>query len=430
MEDTSVSQAEAGRVAYVLKMYPRFSETFIVNELLAHQAAGVPVDIVSLRPPLDGRFHESLAAVDAPATYLPHSGFSARSVWEALRDVANHLPDAPSVTDSVIGELLGADGEDAMQAIALAELVRTRGVTHLHAHFGSVATTVARLAGLLTGVPYTFTAHAKDIFHDSVKSEDLRTKLSDAAAVVTVSDFNLTHLRAAFGPAADRVVRVYNGLDLAAFPYQPPVQRPPLIVAVGRLIEKKGFIDLIRACGLLDSRGVAFRCQIVGTGPEEATLRAEIEALGLSASVELLGARPQGQVKRLVQAGAVFAAPCVVGADGNRDGLPTVLLEAMALGTPCVASDVTGIPEVLLDGRTGLHAAQHDPAELADALERLLTDPELRVRLAGRARRMIEEQFDVAHQAAQVRALFSGAGRQRSSSNGAGPRLASSGVGA
>ncbi|MDQ3710037.1 MAG: colanic acid biosynthesis glycosyltransferase WcaL, partial [Actinomycetota bacterium] len=167
----------SGRVAYVLKMYPRFSETFIVNELLAHQAAGVAVDIMSLRPPLDGRFHESLAAVDACVTYLPHSGFSARGVWEALRDVASHLPDAPTVTDSVIHELLTTDVQDAMQAIALAELVRTRGVTHLHAHFGSVATTVARLAGRLAGVPYTFTAHAKDIFHNSVEPEDLRTKL-------------------------------------------------------------------------------------------------------------------------------------------------------------------------------------------------------------------------------------------------------------
>jgi len=272
---------------------------------------------------------------------------------------------------------------------------------------------VARLAGLLTGVPYTFTAHAKDIFHDSVEPEDLSTKLADAAAVVTVSDFNLVHLRASFGAAAERVVRVYNGLDLDAFPYEPPVQRSPLIVAVGRLIEKKGFVDLVRACGLLDTRGVGFSCQIVGTGPEEATLRAEIEALGLSSRVELLGARPQGQVKRLVRASAAFAAPCVVGADGNRDGLPTVLLEAMALGTPCVATDVTGIPEVLLDGRTGLSAAQHDPAGLADALQRLLADPELRVQLAKQARRMIEDHFDIARQAAQVRALFSGTGRDQ-----------------
>ena len=151
----------------------------------------------------------------------------------------------------MLDELVAVDAVDAAQAVELAVLVEDAGLTHLHAHFGSVATTVARLASLLTGVPYTFTAHAKDIFHEEVDDADLRRKLRDAAACVTVSDFNLAHLRATYGAAADGVVRIYNGLDLSRFPYSPPAARPAAIVAVGRLVEKKGFGDLITACSIL-----------------------------------------------------------------------------------------------------------------------------------------------------------------------------------
>jgi glycosyltransferase involved in cell wall biosynthesis len=180
-------------------------------------------------------------------------------------------------------------------------------------------------------------------------------------------------------------------------------------VAVGRLVEKKGFADLIEACSLLRDRGVEVRCRIVGIGEQEPELRAAIEHLGLGNRVELPGPRPQGDLIKAVGRAAVFAAPCVVGGDGNRDGLPTVLLEAMALGTPCVSTDVTGIPEVLRDGETGLMVPQRDPAALADAIERLLADPELRVRLAGRARRLVEAEFDVRRNAALLRETFKAA---------------------
>src|SRR5262249_30826288 len=161
------------------------------------------------------------------------------------------------------------------------------------------------------------------------------------------------YLRAAYGAAAGHVQRIYNGLDLERFPFEVPRDRPARIISVGRLIEKKGFGDLIEACGMLARRGRPFHCQIIGTGELKSDLRAPIERLRLQDQVELLGARPQLEVIQHVRSAAVFAAPCVVGQDGNRDGLPTVLLEAMALGTPCVSTDVTGIPEVVRDGETG-----------------------------------------------------------------------------
>ncbi|MBA2389352.1 MAG: glycosyltransferase [Geodermatophilaceae bacterium] len=397
-----MTPSSSPRIGYVLKMYPRFSETFIVSELLAREAAGADIDVFSLRPPVDGRFHEALAQVRAHVTYLGQPGRRGEELWRLLGLSSGRLPGLPQA----LPDLLAAEIGDAAQALELALLAQERGITHLHAHFGSVATTVARLASLIGGVPYSFTAHAKDIFHDSTDPADLRRKLRDAHHVVTVSRYNARFLTDSFGVAADSVRLVYNGLDLDVFDYSPPVDRPPVIAAVGRLIEKKGFDVLIEACALLHRSGRSFSCQIVGSGDQHDTLRELITARGLTDVISLLGPLPQNQVRTLLAGSAVFAAPCVIGADGNRDGLPTVLLEAMALGTPCVSTDVTGIPEVLRDGETGLLVGQNDPADLALALDRLLGDPPLGVRLARNARDLVEADFDSTRQAAALDALL------------------------
>jgi colanic acid/amylovoran biosynthesis glycosyltransferase len=390
------------KVGYVVKRYPRYSETFIVNEILDHEAAGMEVEIFSLLPPEDGHFQDAISRVRAPVTYLQAKGLKATDFWSTLDEAGEILP---YLWES-LEEARREDVRYAYQAVVLAREARLRGITHLHAHFATASTTVARLAARFARVPYTMTAHAKDIFHESVRHEDLRRKLRDAAATVTVSDYNVKYLHDSYGPAAEGVRRIYNGLELERFPYEEPRGRVPEIVAVGRLVEKKGFADLIKACSLLRDRGLEVRCRIVGLGEQESELRASVERLELGNRVELPGARPQGELIEAVGSAAVFAAPCVVGGDGNRDGLPTVLLEAMALGTPCVSTDVTGIPEVLRDGETGLMVPQRDPAALADAIERLLADPELRVGLAGRARRLVEEEFDVRHNAALLRETF------------------------
>ncbi|MFQ5592854.1 MAG: glycosyltransferase, partial [Anaerolineae bacterium] len=370
-------------------------------------AAGLDLEIFSLRPPADGRFHGALARVRAPVTYLPTGSLKAVDFWAAIAEATEDLP---SLWSTLEEDALTEDVNDVYQAVLLARAVRESNITHLHAHFGSVATSVARLASRFAGVSYTFTAHAKDIFHESVQPADLQRKLRDAAAVITVSDYNLRYLRKTCGLVAARVKRVYNGLHLQQFTYASPIDRPARIVAVGRLVEKKGFADLIDACAILARQGRDFRCEIIGGGALEADLRTHIERLGLWGRVRLLGPRPQGEVIRHVQNAAVFAAPCVVGTDGNRDGLPTVLLEAMALGTPCVSTDVTGIPEVLRHCETGLMVRQHDPASLASALERLLDDGALRVRLAEQARRLIEAEFDIHRNAACIRGIFAKAG--------------------
>jgi len=389
------------RVGYVLKRYPRYSETFIVNEILAHESAGMEVEIFALRHPNDEHFQDSIARVRAPVSYLAAADLGVSRFWSEL-DRVSRVPGGAGFVGSARGER----AQEVYQAMRLARAVAERGIDHLHAHFATSAAAVARLAAHLASVPYTFTTHAKDIFHESVDADDYRRKLEEAAGVVTVSDYNLRYLRERYGGAASHVKRVYNGMHLDRFSYTSPADRPRSIVAVGRLVEKKGFGDLITACKILLDRGCEFACRIVGGGELREALAAQVVDLGLTEQVVLTGSRPQDEVITLIRNAAVFAAPCVVGGDGNRDGLPTVLLEAMALGTPCVSTDVTGIPEVVRDGDTGLMIGQGDPASLAGALEGLLGGADARVRLAENARRLIEAEFDIHTNAARLRALF------------------------
>ena len=393
---------DAMKVGYVMKVYPRLSETFIVNEILAHERAGLRLDLFSLRQPADPRTHPNVAKVESPVTYLAGRVNRGSAVWDELRRAAQRLPGWTDHLDM----LLQTDVREAVAALDLATHVTARGITHLHAHFGSASATVTRLAARLAGVTYSFTAHAKDIYHESVDPADLGRKVADAARVVTVSNFNVDHLAAAFPTTRDQVVRIYNGLDLTEFPYAPPANRERLVLGVGRLVEKKGFSDLLRALRLLSERGEHAKAVIVGDGELAGDLRRECTGLGLDDLVTFTGPLPQHQVRELMQSAAVMAAPCVVGSDGNRDGLPTVLLEAMALGTPCVATDVTGIPELVEHGKTGLLVNQRDPVQLSQALSAVLTDHELAEGLAQRARARIDTDFDVERQAHALRGVF------------------------
>lgn len=402
------------RVAYLCKMFPRFSETFILGEVLELERQGADVHIFSLKTNDEGRFHADVAHVRAPVTYAPRApGLRPADLWATVRAHVRAWRAAPGPYRALLAEVLRKRRLGAWkrfdQAVWLAPRIRATGATHIHAHFASSATTVARMVSRLTDIPYSFTAHAKDIFIDSVSEGSLRRKFADAAFSVTVSDFNRRYLSDM--PGAERLVRIYNGLDLERFHRNghAPI-RPALILAVGRLVEKKGFDDLVRACAILKAEGVDFRCRIVGTGDQAGRLEALVAALDVGDRVELPGPLPRAALVDLIPHATAFAAPCVVGADGNRDGLPTVLVEAMALGVPVVATPVTGIPELVADGETGLLVPERDPAALAAALRRLLEDAPLRARLAGAARARVESAFDIRANVGVLHALFAGGG--------------------
>ncbi|WP_337059780.1 glycosyltransferase [Kineococcus sp. G2] len=389
------------RIGYVVKVYPRFSETFVVREVLAREAAGEDIAIASLRPTTDTRFHALLARVQASVTWIGESaGRSAPPLWQALREAA----DLPGFADA-LPQLLADDVEVAAQGALLALWARRERVTHLHAHFATLPARTARHAAALLRIPYSLTAHAKDLYVSG--GDALTGVLADAATVVTVSDHNVRWL-AENHPAA-RVVRVHNGLDLAEFRFTEPVDRPRVVAAVGRLVPKKGFADLLDAVALLRAAGDPVRLVIAGTGSCEAALRAQAAAAGLGAAVEFRGPVPQHEVHALLRSAAVFAAPCVVAPDGDRDGLPTVLLEAMALGTPVVSTTVTGIPEAVVDGVTGTLVPPGEPVALAAALRDALDDPAAAARRAAAARARVEDLFDASAQAARLREITAAA---------------------
>lgn len=396
----ALSHSRERKVAYVCKRYPRFSETFVVNEILAHEAAGLNLEIFALRQVEETHFQDQISKVRSPVTHIPNKTKQPQDLWKLIREAEASFPNS---TPALIA-MEHADANDVTQGIILALACKERGVAHLHAHFGTLAATVARIAGAIAGISYSFTAHAKDIYHDYDSPTRMDLKLRDAAAVVTVSDYNLDYLRMTYGAANIR--RVYNGIDLTRFVYAQPEPAATTILAVGRLVEKKGFHILLEAISLLREQGENPRCTIIGGGEEQANLNAQIKASNLSDAVRMVGPMPQPDVINAMRNAAVIACPCVVGRDGNRDGLPTVLLEAMALGTPCVATAVTGIPELVQHEETGLCVAEGDPLALAGALSRMLKDQTLRVRVSKNARALVEAEFDVVRSSAVLRNIF------------------------
>jgi glycosyltransferase involved in cell wall biosynthesis len=394
-------------VGYILKMYPRFSETFVLNEVLELERQGVRIHIFSLKKPDDGIFHSDVARVRARVTYLPENPLLQPSPF--LPAHRRLLLDDPQRYGRALSVVLRSPRKSTLKhflnAGYIAPLLQRHRIAHVHAHFASTAGAVALHLHRLTGIPYSLTAHAKDVYRNDVDLQLLSAKLETARFAVTVSDFNKAYL-SRIAPAS-RIVRIYNGLDLERFaPNGTGSTEPPLVVGVGRLIEKKGFALLIRACALLRDRGVSFRCAIVGKGPCESELRVLVRDLGLDELVELAGALPRDELLELYSRATVVAAPCVVGSDGNRDGLPTVLVEAMALGVPVVATNVTGIPELVEDGRTGWLVPAGDTEALANAIGRVLEDPRSARSLAQTARERVVRDFDLRRNVSLLRTLF------------------------
>ncbi|MFK5647515.1 glycosyltransferase family 4 protein [Ornithinimicrobium sp. LYQ121] len=408
-DPSTATPTDGRRVAYVVKVYPRFSETFVVTEILAREAAGEDLAVYALRPTTDARFHPQLAQVRAPVTHLPRH-HRLTTEWELFARAERELPGFGARLGALMPVLARLDPGDVAQAVDLALRLRRDGITHVHVHFANLAARCAAVASALTGIPYTVTTHAKDLFHEDVDPVLLREVLGRAQHVVAISDFNRRFLLSEVDPGLDGSVRlVRNGLELDRFPYRAPAApRTPLrVLAVGRLVEKKGFAHLVRAAGLLHEQGMALHARIVGDGDLADPLAEQVSRLGLSGSVELLGPRSQAELIEELAWADVLVAPCVVGADGNADGLPTVLLEAMASGVPCIATDVTGIPEAVHPG-TGILLSQ-DPTDLAERLAdalREVADPAWpRVEVARAARAAVERDFDAAVQSRRLAEL-------------------------
>lgn len=384
------------RVVYFVSLFPCWSETFIVREILALMRRGVEVRIVSLKPPSETLVQSDAKALLDRVIYPVPTGLNA---WRVLKACLLHpMRELGSLIELV--RHLGARPESLAKSLivwwrtlGMLDEVRAFAPKHLHAHWATYPSTSAMWMSQRLGLPFSFTSHAHDIF---LEDQLIGPKLARARFGVTISDFNRRFLARERGhQAALQMKIVHCGVSPQSFAFQPEGREPRLIMAVGRLDEIKGFIYLVEACGLLRQRGVDFRCEVIGEGPLRGQLEAAIERLGLRDQVVLLGARQQEEVRTLLYRACAFVLPSVVTPTGDRDGIPVALMEAMSAGLPVVSTQVSGIPELVIDGDTGLTAPERDAATLALRIEQLLADPALRQRLAQRARALVEAQFDI-----------------------------------
>jgi glycosyltransferase involved in cell wall biosynthesis len=410
-------------VGYVLKMFPRFSETFILNEILELERQGVEVFVFSMKPPTESLRQPKVARVRAPVQVIPPLArwrVHARCHVEAfLRWPGRYLRTLVFARK----RRSRAGWEKFLAAPYVAVQARRLGLEHLHAHFASGPARQVKFASLISGIPYSFTAHAKDLFwagHAHGENNKLKKRVRFASFVVAISEHNRRFIQSLnFKVPKGRVVTIYNGLPLEEWTFLRPEGRPvaaarapsPVILAVGRFVEKKGFHILLEACRILRERGVAFRCVLAGDGPLREALEAQRRRLGLADVVEMPGAIPQDRLLELYARAHVLAQPCVVARDGDVDGIPTVILEALAVGLPVVTTPVSGIPEAVQEGRTGLLVPPGDAEGLAHALARVLEDGELAGRLAREGRRLVEARFSLERNVSLLRRMMESAAR-------------------
>jgi glycosyltransferase involved in cell wall biosynthesis len=432
-----------GRVAYVLKGYPRLSEVFITSEIYRVEHLGVPLRLYVLKAADEDVHHDVVRRVRTRPEYLlqPSSLTKARlHQWVArnlglyrpalLRTGRRHPAGLARAAGQALAQAVRARRTfwsaprklyllELLRAVDLADRLDAAGdVDRLHAHFAHGTTTVTWLASTITGIPFSFTGHAKDIYTEDLNPAGLlRRKMDAASLVVTCTEANRRHLGSLGSPTPVHVV--YHGLNadfetLVASGVGRAAPARVRLLAVGRLVRKKGLDTFVDACALLHTRGLDFEAVIAGeTGDHEPEVRARVTAAGLEDRVRFLGPLTQAALFEQYQQATVFALPCRVLEDGDRDGIPNVLMEAMACGVPVVTTGVSGITELVRDGENGLIVEPDRPDELADALHRLLKDPGLAQQLAGQGRATVAEQFDAATTAARMAALLTAPGDAR-----------------
>jgi colanic acid/amylovoran biosynthesis glycosyltransferase len=395
-----------GGILYVIPMYPPVgSQPFVVNEMVEVARNGRPLVILGLRPnPSEPLRHGTFAALE-PTRVLPARLVDPATLALALVATLRW----PGRVARVLAGLHRAAGANPWaqlrllavtpKALAAAWRLRRTGVTHVHAHFASTTADCAAIVAGTLAVPFSFTAHAYDIYSTTprLRNDTLAWKVGHAARVIAVSAFGAELLRAFLpGEERGRVRTVHVGIPLELFQLSPwpPDEGKLRLLCVARWCEKKGLDTLLDACALLRDRGVAFELRLFGDGPLRDALTAQWRRLDLARWVTLGGPIAQEEVAREMRSCHVFVLPCRRDRSGDMDGIPTVFMEAMATGRPVVSCGISGIAELVRPEETGLLAAPDDAGGIADALTRLGTDRALARRLGAQGRTLVEEQHD------------------------------------
>jgi glycosyltransferase involved in cell wall biosynthesis len=387
----------------VLKGYPRISETFISNEIRLLERQGIAVHIFSMRRPRESFCHPSVKEIRARVDYLPETIISRR-----LPQLLKHNGQLAARRTASYAHALGlalrrfrrtrksATIKHLLQAGYLVNAGLARHpIAHLHAHFAHSPTSVAMFSSLLSGRPFSFTAHAKDIYTSDQRQ--LREKLAMAAFVVTCTEYNRRHLLDLGHRGSTPIYRFYHGIDLSMFDNPAPRSKssPPYrILSIARLTAKKGLPTVLKALARLKDKGMVFEYTLIGDGDDRDRILGLVKTLGLSRQTRWLGTLPHDVVREHYRRADLFALGCEIAANGDRDGIPNVLVESLAMGVPAVATRVSALPEIIIHEETGLLVEPGRPAQMAEAMQRALEDHDLRKRLIAAGRHQVQTAFD------------------------------------
>ena len=392
-------------VAYLFERFPSFGQTFCYREVAELERQGTKVHVFSIRRPADEPPQDWDPEIVKRVHYLPEESVLVPEVDRELRKGGA----LAAVREAVEKWGRQSDFLRLYQAVYVGTRLRQNNLRHLHAHFAGMAARTAFWIHQFFGIPYSFTAHANDIFAPRDFVVSLEKLMGNAAAIVTVSDYSANYLKGRFPESAAKIHRIYNGIDLARFHPADFGSGIPAIVSIGRLIEKKGFADLIEACRLLRPRGRNFRCEIIGEGPLEEVLRTKIAQAGLEGCVKLVGPKSQSEIALRLANATIFVLPCTREEGGGMDNLPTVILEAMAAGLPVVSTPLAGVPEMVDPGVNGELVPERDPKAICAALERLIADPERARGMGDRGRQIAAQKFSIETSGQALRKLFESA---------------------
>ena len=387
----------------VLKGYPRISETFISNEILLLERLGFNIHLISMRRGRENFTHESVRRIRARVDYLPETLLAPlpKFLFHNLQLAAQR----PRLYAAALKTALrrfrrtrkSATIKHLFQAgVLVHQFLPTSDIIHLHAHFAHSPTSVAMFAGQLSGLDFSFTAHAKDIY--TTNPAQLREKISLAKFVVTCTEYNKQHLLSLCDGLPVAIHRIYHGIDTGLFTEEydeKPAPLPPYeILTVARMIAKKGLPTIYNALKILSDQGIDFRHTLIGDGEDREAVSSLIEDLGLAKVARVIGTQPHDVVLDHYRRAAVFVLGCEIASNGDRDGIPNVCLESMAMGVPVTTTDVSAIPELIENEKTGLLVPARQPEQLAQAMLRMLTDQDLRKRIIPAARKRIRQEFD------------------------------------
>ncbi|MGQ0676047.1 MAG: glycosyltransferase family 4 protein [Rhodospirillales bacterium] len=406
--------ATRDRVAVLVKGYPRLSETFIAQEIEALERLGLDMLLVSLRHPTDRHRHPAHRAIAAPVLYLPEYLWrEPLRVWRGWRR-ARRLPGYAEARRRFLRDLRRDPTPNRMRRFGQACVLAAEmpaAIARLHAHFLHTPASVARYAAVMRGLTWSCSAHARDIW--ITPDWEKREKLAELDWLVTCTRVGFEHLK---GLAAEpgRLELVYHGLDAGRFPPLPrprpmrdggDARDPVTILSVGRAVAKKGYDDLLAALALLPA-GLHWRFVHVGGGALAGALRRRAVRLGLAGRVEWRGAQPQEKVAEAYRQADLFVLASKTDRQGDRDGLPNVLMEAQSQGLACVATTAGAVGELIEHGATGVLAPPGDPAGLARAIAGLIRDPALRRRLGAAGAARVAREFAFARGIARIAAKF------------------------